>query len=405
MRFLPSTPARAAAALAAAVALAGCSFITGIPSVSRVEVVISPRVINVSQGATAVGTAYHGSSIIRNSRRQVAFRSSNTTVATVNPSSGAIVGLSVGVAVITGESGGKSATDSIIVRLVPARSLVLLPSDPRFRVGITSSVGAVARDSANNVIVGRQIAYRSTNEAVLLVNATSGVVTPRAVGTADIIATVENGVGGGPSVSDTVSATVTPVPITGLQLTPLQATRTQGETQQYTLAITDSVNAPVTGRAITWLSTNPQIASIDANGLATAIAPGTTTISAVVDRIPGETARVQSGGVTLIVTATPAASVTVAPTTLSLKRTFPGPTSATVNLTVRDANGNQLVGRRVRITSSDNAVATPGASEITGTQVQIVSQGAGTATITFQALDSVDQPQGAPATVTVTVVP
>ena len=405
MRFLPSTPVRAAAALAAIAALAGCSFVTGIPSVSRVDVSIAPRVININQGASAIGTAYHGDNVIRNSRRQVTFRSDNDAVATVNPSSGAIIGLSPGVAHITGETGGKSDMDSVIVRLVPARAVLLIPQTPRFRVGATNLVSATVRDSLGNSINNRQVAYTSSDETVLSVGLNTGIVTPRAPGTAQIVATVENGLGGGPNVADTVTATVTLPPITGLQLTPLQVSRVQGETQQYTLALTDSLGAVANGtRTITWNSSDQQVATVDANGLATAVGAGSTTISAVLDRVPGEATRL-SNAVTLTVTQIPVASVTVSPSPLNLKRSSPGPTGSIVNLVVRDANGNQLFGRRVRVVSSDNTIATASTELTTSQQITITSRATGTVTFLFQALDSAGQDQGAAFTLTVNVAP
>ena len=358
-----------------------------------------------AQGPTAAafGTAYNGNSVVRNDKRQVTFRSSNPAVASVNPTTGQIVGLTPGVAEIIGESGGKRGTDSVIVRLVPARSVVITSRNPRFRVGAINGIQAVARDSANNVIGDRQVAYRSTNEAVLTV--ANGVVTPRAVGAAQIIATVENGLGGGASVADTVTATVTLPPIAGAQLTPLQTTRVVGETQQYSLVLTDSLGATATGRSVTYISSNSNVATISATGLATAVAPGGVAISAVTDRVPGEAGQFQSGTVGLTVVAPPSASTTSNQTTVALRVSAPGPTSVVVALGVRDANGGAIVGRAIRAFGFDpNVVQVTFSADFS--QAVITARTAGATIITFQSRDAANQQdQGSAVNVQVNVTP
>lgn len=401
MRFPTPTPLRAAAALAASAALAGCSFFTGIPDVSRVEVTVAPRVININARSVASGTAFDGNSVVRHAKRQVVFRSSNTAVATVNPTSGEILGLSQGVAVIFGEAGGKRGSDTVVVRLTPVRSVVFGQRTPRFRVGATNAISATPFDSANRVVGDRTVQYRSTNEAVLTI-AANGIVTPRTVGTTQIIGFVDNGVGGGASAADTITAVVTLPPIASAQLTPLQANRVVGETQQYTLALTDSLGAAVTGRPVTWVSGNVGVATVSETGLATAVGPGSTSITAVLERVPGEPAQV-SAQVGLVVSPVPAASVTatVASVTLRVGQ------SQAIPLTVRDAAGNELLGRSVFVsTPPDPAVADAGVSSSglrsTGT---ITGRAVGTTTVSFQVLGPGNQPQGAAASVSVTVTP
>jgi uncharacterized protein YjdB len=411
MRFPLPTSLRGAATLGvylASAVLAGCSkeFYTGVPSVDRVELSISPRVINVSTGAQAIGTAYDGSRVITNSRVAVSYKSENAAVALVNPTSGAISGLAPGVAYIVASAGGKEKRDSVIVRLIPARSVLFGTRNPRFRVGATNTLVAAALDSASRSITDRLPQYRSTNEAVLTINS-NGIVTPRAAGTAQVIATVDNGLGGGPSVADTVTATVTPVPVTSVRVDPSVATRVQGETQQYTATITDSLGATVADRAVQWVSSNANVASVDqASGLVTALAPGSTTISAFIDRVPGEAGQVGSNGAALTVQQVPAASVTVTPASVSLKLTAPlQQISTSFTVVVRDAAGNRLFNRNLRIVNAPDPNVARVVANADGTYT-VTAVGPGSTSFVFQARDATDQQnQGTPGTLNVTVAP
>lgn len=193
-----------------AAAVAGCSIISGIPDVGRVELTIAPNPLFVGQTTTAAGIAYtKGGDVIRNSRRAVTYSSSQPNVASVNPTSGQILGRTPGITVITGESGGRKATVDLVVQYVPARTVLILDRNPTYRVGTTTTIRAIARDSVGNTLANRIITFRSSDETVLTLNA--DIVTPRAAGTATIYATVDNGAGVG-SVSDSVTAKVTAAP-------------------------------------------------------------------------------------------------------------------------------------------------------------------------------------------------
>lgn len=407
MRFPTPTPFRAAVALAASVAVAGCSsFFTGIPDVDRVEVSVAPRVVNVNQSGTAVGIAYNGNRVVTSDKRRITYRSENTAVATVNPTTGLITGVAPGVAYIVADTRGVSGRDSVIVRLVPARSVLFGQRNPRFRVGATNTLIATPFDSVNGVLRDRAVQYRSLNEGVLTI-ASNGVVTPRAVGTAQVIATVDNGLGGGASVADTVTATVTVPPVATVQVSPSQAVLVVGQTQQYTATVTDSLNNVVTGRTITWVSGAPTLVSISSTGLATALAPtsGPIGISALVDRIPGESGQVPSNVAALSVTPPASATTTSNQASVNLKLTAPGPATVVLAVGARDANGATIVGRAIRASGFDpNVVQVTFSNDFSQAFVQ--ARTAGTTTVTFQARDAANQAdQGTPVNVTVTVAP
>src|SRR5207237_204186 len=144
----------------------------------------------------------------------------------------------------------------------------------------------------------------------------------------------------------------------------------------------DANGNPLSGRVITWASDNTSVATVDGNGLVTAVAVGSATITA--------TSEGKSGTSAVTVTTVPVASVTVSPSPASVQQ------GATVQLTAtpKDANGNPLSGRVVTWSSNNTAVARVNGSGL-GT-----GGAAGTATITATA-----EGQSGTSAVTVTLAP
>ena len=170
-------------------------------------------------------------------------------------------------------------------------------------------------------------------------------------------------------------------------VSPPTATVALGQTVQLTATLRDASGSVLTGRTVTWSSSNLAVATVSASGLVTAGAVASqATITA--------TSEGQSGAATVtVVSNAPVASVTVTPATASVA------VGQTVQLTatLRDANGNVLSGRTV-LWTSDNAVA----ATVDGTGlVSGVSAGPAVITATSEgksgsASVTVTAPSGAP---------
>lgn len=93
--------------------------------------------------------------------------------------------------------------------------------------------------------------------------------------------------------------------VSSISVTPVEATITADGTQQFDAAVTDGTGATVSGVRVNWRSSETGIATIDSEGLATAVAPGATVITASVNRtdLYGEGGIVTSNDATLTVTA------------------------------------------------------------------------------------------------------
>src|SRR5206468_3774914 len=154
----------------------------------------------------------------------------------------------------------------------------------------------------------------------------SGLVTTAAIGSATITATSEGK-------SGTSVVTVTNVPVATVTVSPSPASVVAGQTVQLTATPKDANGNPLSGRVVTWLSSNTTVATVNASGRVTGKVAGTATITA--------TCEGQSGTSDVTVTVAPVASVTVSPSPASVG------VGQTVQLTAtpKDANGNPLTGR------------------------------------------------------------
>jgi alpha-tubulin suppressor-like RCC1 family protein len=172
------------------------------------------------------------------------------------------------------------------------------------------------------------------------------------------------------------------VPVATVTLDPPDPVVGVGATAALTATARSADGTVLEGREITFASSDPAVATIDANGVVTAVAVGTTQITA--------TSEQRSGSVTLTASDVPVAFVTVSPATADLA------TGASLTLTgaAFDAGGAPLPGRVFAWSSSSPAVATVSSLGV----VQGIA--AGTATITGSS-----EGQSATATIEVFVPP
>ena len=156
-----------------------------------------------------------------------------------------------------------------------------------------------------------------------------------------------------------------PLPVASLTVTPAAANLDLGQTQQLTATPKDANGVALAGRSVTWSSSSASVASVSNTGLVRAIAIGATTITATSE---GRTA---TATVTVIVPAA-VSTITVAPGTASIGV---GRTQQ-LTATLKDANGNTLVGRTVAWSTSGANIASVSANAL------VTGLAPGTVTIT-----------------------
>jgi uncharacterized protein YjdB len=197
--------------------------------------------------------------------RAVTWETSDDAVATVD-AAGLVTAVAVGAATITATSETIEGTATITVEAVPVDSVAVTPSAPTRYPGQTVQLTAATFDSAGGALAGRVVTWESSDDAVATVDA-AGLVTAVAVGGATITATSEG-------VDGTATVTVVAVPVSSVEVTPDSAEVEEGETQQFTAVTKDSAGGTLAGRAVVWSSLDGGVASVNASGLATAIAEG-----------------------------------------------------------------------------------------------------------------------------------
>ena len=138
----------------------------------------------------------------------------------------------------------------------------------------TPAFTAVTKAANGNVLNGRTVTFSSDNTAVATIDAATGVATGVSAGTAQITATSEG------ITSNAATLTVNPPPVGSVTVDPPSQTITDGGTAAFSAALEDAQHNPLTGRTVSWDSSDHSVATIDNTGLATSTGPGTSTITA-----------------------------------------------------------------------------------------------------------------------------
>lgn len=168
-----------------------------------------------------------------------------------------------------------------------------------------------------------------------------------------------------------------PISVSAVTVTPATASVAIGATTQLAAATLDGNGTVITGRAVTWSTSNASLATVS-GGLVTGVAPGNVTITA--------TSEGKTGSAVITVQPPPVATVTINQTTPTVMETD------TLRLTavLRSAAGGVLTGRVITWSSASTATAVVSSTGlVTGVQP-------GTSVITATS-------EGKTATVTVTV--
>ncbi len=175
-----------------------------------------------------------------------------------------------------------------LVMLVMLTSCIKSPSEPAIQepasitlssysivltsIGQRVLINATVLDQDSRVIADATIFFRSSNEKIATVG-NSGLVTAVSMGTTQI--TVTSGYA-------TATATVTVVQEAGsVEVTPSGAILwSVGQSAQFNAVLYDTGGSAIPGAVVVWSSSEPGVATVDANGLVTAVSDGITQITA-----------------------------------------------------------------------------------------------------------------------------
>jgi uncharacterized protein YjdB len=256
----------------------------------------------------------------------------------------------------------------------PVASVLLLPLVDSLRVGGTRQLEVRIFDRVNNQLPPRRVRYNSNFPAIATIDS-AGVLRGVSLGSVMISATVEGKVG-----------TATWKIISGVDrvaIAPLTADVSLGSSRQLAANVLDADGNAISGRPVTWSSSNSSIATVSVQGLVSAVALGRAIITASVE---GKT------GSAVIDVVDPVASVRMSPQGLQVLR-IGGRLQLTA--TPLNSSGQPLSGRVTNWASSN-----PNVASVNSTTGEVTAAAVGSATITAEI-----EGRSAQAAVNVTLIP
>ena len=269
--------------------MAACSGSTTTKSTATlVSISVTPySPANLAVGSTQrfVATGIYSDGTTPTITSQVTWTSSNSSIAGI--ATGLATGVAVGSTSITASESGITSPSVTLTVITSASGLSSIAVTPAFPadLGVGASLPLVALGTyadGTTADITSKVTWVSSNTAVAAVFA-NGAVSGEGSGTANITAAL-SGVTS-PGLKLTVKA------VSSILVTPAASPRNLdvGATQQFTAIATysDGASADISSQ-VTWLSSNPQVATIYANGLATGIAAGSAGITATLSGVTSQ---------------------------------------------------------------------------------------------------------------------
>ena len=245
------------------------------------SIAVTPANPSVPTGSneqfTATGSYSDGSQ--QNITGSVTWTSSNTTVATINASSGLASALALGATTIKAAAGAISASTTMTA--ITLQSITIAPVGPSILVGSTQQFIATGHYSDGNTRdLTSNAAWTSMKTNVATITSPGGLATGAARGSTTIRAAIG-------AISSSTTLTVSPAVLQSITVAPATTMISIRGTLQFSATghYSNGTTQDLTNSA-SWSASPKMVASVSSVGLATGLKPGTASISA------------KSGGVT-----------------------------------------------------------------------------------------------------------
>jgi Tol biopolymer transport system component/uncharacterized protein YjdB len=233
---------------------------------------VTPSVVTLTPGQSVPLTAVARDAADNDLDRPVTWKSLAEEVATVSPA-GMVQAHAVGSATITASSGGKQAAATITVTTAAVTRVALSAAAVSLTWDGTQQLVATAYDVDDNVLDGRSVFWGSGNPAIASVSPT-GLVEAHGEGLTQVWATIEG------AHADAI-VEVARAPVAQVVIGPASSLELESaETAQLSASLEDPRGRTLSGRAVTWSSDDPLVASVTEAGLVQALRAGRATITA-----------------------------------------------------------------------------------------------------------------------------
>jgi hypothetical protein len=361
-----------------------------------VSIAITPPAPSIAPGTTQpfTATGTYTDNSIQNLTTQVTWASGTTSVATISNaagSNGLATSVAAGSTSVRATWGGIVSTP-VTLTVTPATlvSIAITPPAPSIALGTTQQFTATGTYTDNSTQdLTTQVTWASATVSVATISnaaGSNGLATSVAAGSTSVIATW------GGITSIPVTLTVTPATLVSIAIAPPAPSIALGTTQQFTATgtYTDNSTQNLTTH-VTWTSATPSVATISnaagSNGLATSVATGSTSVTAMLGTVA-------SHAVTL--TVTPATLVSITVTSIRPKIPLGSTRPLTATGTYSDSSTQDLTTTATWVSNDPSILSISNAA---GSQGQARGAAPGSASISA-AVGSVTSPL-LPLTVTI----
>ncbi len=270
---------------------ATCKVTVNPVEVSSIELSLQDMTLYIGSTATLTAKVYPENA----TNKEITWSSADPFIVSVD-ASGTLSALQVGETQITAKSGNVSATCKVTVSAIAPTSIELNIKDMNLFIGQKETIQAIVRPANTTYPT---VTWQSDDESVATVSAT-GEVTGIKEGVANITATCGN-------VSAICKVTVNPIPASNIEILTGNVTLTIGSSAELKAKVSpDNTTHP----EVEWVSSDPNIATISANGTVVGVNLGTVIVTAKCGNV--------SATCTVTVIPVPSEGVVITPTSVSM---------------------------------------------------------------------------------------